>query len=47
MLIYINNFSDNMGLSPKLFANDTFLLSVVKDIDSSASNSNSDFDIFK
>ena len=39
-LIFINDLSDNLVLSPKLFADDTSLFSVVQDITLSANNLN-------
>ena len=34
-LIYINDLSDNLASNPKLFADDTLLFSVVKNVDAS------------
>ena len=34
-LIYINDFSENLSSKPKLFADDTSLFSVVKNVDAS------------
>ena len=36
LLIYINGISDDMSINAKLFADDTSLLSIVPDIDTSA-----------
>ena len=41
-LIYINDLSDGLSSKAKLLANDTYLFSVVHDIDTSAIESNSD-----
>ena len=42
LLIFINDLSDNLLSNPKLFADDTSLLSVVRDITLSAKNLNDD-----
>ena len=41
-LIYINNLSDGLPSNPKLFTNDTSLLSVVHNINSIANGLNND-----
>ena len=41
-LIYINDLSDNLQCNPKLFADDTSLISTVKDPESTANNLNND-----
>ena len=41
-LIYINDLSENLASKPELFANDTSLFSVVKNIDASNIDLNSD-----
>ena len=41
-LIYINNLSDNLASNPKLFADDTLLFSVVKNVDASNIDLNND-----
>ena len=41
-LIYINDLSDNLSTTAKLFADDTFLFSIVLNVDSSASHLSSD-----
>ena len=41
-LIYINDLSDNLQCNPKLFADDTSLISIVKDPESTANNLNND-----
>ena len=41
-LIYINDLSDNLASNPKLFADDTSLFSVVKNVDASNIDLNSD-----
>ena len=43
-LTYINDLSDNLSSSPKLFADDTSLFSVVHDINHSGINLNDDFE---
>ena len=42
-LIYINDLSDGLKSECKLFADDTFLFSVVNDISALASDLNEDF----
>ena len=42
-LIYINDLSDNLASNPKLFADDTSLFSVVKNVDASNIDLNNDF----
>ena len=37
-LIYINDLSKNLASNPKLFADDTSLFSVVKNVDASRKN---------
>ena len=44
-LIYINDLSDGLKSEGKLFADDTFLFSVVNDINTSASDINEDLEI--
>ena len=46
-LIFINDLSDNLLSNPKLFADDTFLFSVVQDINLSTKNLNYDLKIRK
>ena len=41
-LIYINDLSDNLASNPKLFADDTSLFSVVKNVDASNIDLNND-----
>ena len=41
-LIYINDLSDNLSRTAKLFADDTFLFSIVQNVNTSASHLNSD-----
>ena len=41
-LIYINDLSDNLSTNAKLFAGDTSLFSVVRDINTSAIHLNND-----
>ena len=41
-LIYINDLSDNLSTTAKLFPDDTSLLSIVKNVNTSASHLNSD-----
>ena len=41
-LIYINDLSDNLASNPKLFTDDTSLLSAVKNIDASNNDLNND-----
>ena len=41
-LIYINDLSDDLSTTAKLFADDTFLFSIVLNVDTSASHLNSD-----
>ena len=41
-LIYINDLSDGLTSNPKLFADDTSLFSVIHNINSTASDLNSD-----
>ena len=41
-LIYINDLSENLALNPKLFAADTSLFSVFKNVDASNIDLNSD-----
>ena len=43
-LIYINDFSDGLKSECKLFADDTSLLSVVNDINTSSSDLNEDLE---
>ena len=42
LLIYINGLSDDLPTNAKLFANDTFLFSLVRDINTSAAHLNND-----
>ena len=42
VLIYINDLSDDLSTNAKLFADDTFLLPVVRDINTSAAHLNND-----
>ena len=41
-LIYINDLAQNLSLNPKLFADDTSLFSVVRDLNTSAIEINVD-----
>ena len=41
-LIYINDFAENLSSNPKLFADDTSLFSVVRDLNTSANEVNDD-----
>ena len=41
-LIYINDFSNNLSTTAKLFAGDTSLFSIVQSVNTSASHLNSD-----
>ena len=41
-LIYVNDLSDGLTANPKLFADDTFLFSVIHNINSTANDLNSD-----
>ena len=41
-MIYINDLSDDLSTTTKLFADDTFLFSIVLNVDTSASHLNSD-----
>ena len=41
-LIYINDLSDNLIINPELFANDTFLFSIVHDSNATANDLNND-----
>ena len=41
-LIYINDFAENLSSNPKLFADDTSLFSVVRDLNTSANEINDD-----
>ena len=41
-LIYINNLAENLSSNPRLFADDTFLFSVVRDRNTSANEINDD-----
>ena len=41
-LIYINDLSDDFTANPKLFADDTSLLSIVQNINSTTTDLNSD-----
>ena len=43
LLIYINALSDNLASNPKLFADNTSLFSVVKNVNVSNINLNNDF----
>ena len=45
-LIYINDLSENLSSNPKPFANDTFLLSVVRDLDISANGTADDLKMY-
>ena len=42
LLIYINDLSDNLASNPKLFADDTSLFSVIKNVDASNIHLNND-----
>ena len=44
LLIYINDLSDNLASNPKLFADDTSLFSVVKNVDASNIDLNNDLE---
>ena len=43
LLIYINDLSDNLASNPKLFADDTSLFSVIKNVDASNIDLNNGF----